>query len=904
MNNSTANIILSTKVNIPPLWRENVSRPRLIEILDQGLARKLLLVAAPAGYGKTTLLSDWVQQVTIPVAWLSLDQRDNDLTRFLTYVIAALQTIAEGFAAATLEGLHSSPAPQSESILTGLINEIALISDPMVLVLDDYHEIEYQPIHEAVSFLVEHLPPQMHIVLSSRIDPPLPLARWRGRGQLAELREAHLRFTTPETNEFFKRTMSLNLQQGDLEALASHTEGWIAGLQLAAISIKNRSDVSAFVAEFSGSHEFIVDYLTDEVLEKTPAALRDFLLQTSILSRLSGQLCDQVTGRQDGKATLEFLRANHLFLMPLDDERRWFRYHALFADLLRKRLLEAQPELVPALYLRASHWFDRNGDPEQAIQHAFAAKDYEKALAIIERIAEATLVRSEFRTFLKWMETIPPEMIRSRPRLLVYYASALLFSGDDPETVETLLNEAVKADESEEIQGEAAAMHAMIATLKGDVGRSIERSQHAIEALPAGNLFLRSLVIGNLCFAYISTGDVEAAGELFARAARDGEQAGNHMATVMALRRLAEIALLQGDLHRAWDICERGLRLAVYPSGKPLPVAGILMALQGDILREWNDLQSANEHIQIGIELVLRWSELAAIENYLYQARVKRSLGDAQGAQSAIDTARQISEKNRVSRVAPFIITLFQARLWLQLGKLSEVETWARNYQPFEDFLEGQGYNPKYHHHMLEIEGIAFARFHLAGGRWDRAFEILEPLHKAATELKRTGSLIEILILKAITSLKEGDNDRAMGSLERALSLAEPQGYMRMFIDEGQPMRDLLHLFLEEAHKRESSEPVSSLIKYVNQLLAALAAETVTRRVTREDASAGLTEPLSPRELEVLRFLGTSLTSTEIAGELFISPNTARFHIKNIYSKLGVHRRVDAVERARQLGLL
>jgi len=904
MKNSTAKIILSTKLNIPPLWRENVSRPRLIEILNQGLARGLILVAAPAGYGKTILLSEWTQRITLPVAWLSLDQRDNDLTRFLTYVIAALQTIAEGIAAATLEDLRSSPTLHLESILTGLINEIALISDPMVLVLDDYHEIEYQSIHEAVSFLVEHLPPQMHIVLSSRIDPPLPLARWRGRGQLAELREADLRFTLDETAEFFTGTMDLKLEQDDLEALASRTEGWIAGLQLAAISIKNRPDVSTFVAEFSGSHEFIVDYLTDEVLEKTPAALRDFLLQTSILSRLSGELCDQVTGRQDGRATLESLRGNHLFLNPLDDERRWFRYHALFADLLRKRLLEEQPELVPALHLRASHWFDQNGDPEQAIRHAIAAKDYQQALAIIERIAEGTLVRGEFRTFLNWMEAIPPEMTRSRPRLLVYYASGMLFSGGDPATVETMLHEAVKADESGEIAGEAAALHAMIATLKGDVGKSIERSQHAIEALPAGNLFLRSLVIGNLSVAYISTGDVESAGELFARAARDGEQAGNHMATVMALRRLAEIALLQGELHRAWDICERGLKLAVYPTGKPLPVAGILMALQGDILREWNDLQSANEHIQSGIELVLRWSELAAIENYLYQARVKRSLGDAQGAQSAIDMARQISEKNQVSRVAPFIISLFQARLWLQLGKQSDVETWARNYQPFKAFLDEHGYNPKYHHHMLEIEGIAFARFHLAGGRWDRALEILEPLHKAATELKRTGSLIEILILKAITFLKGGDIEQALGSLEEALSLAEPQGYIRVFIDEGQPMREMLTLFLGEVGKRDSSDMVSVSTKYVNQLLAALAAETVTRRVTREDVSAGLTEPLSARELEVLRLLPTSLTSTEIAGQLFISPNTARFHIKNIYSKLGAHRRADAVERAKGLGLL
>jgi LuxR family maltose regulon positive regulatory protein len=755
-----------------------------------------------------------------------------------------------------------------------------------------------------VSFLVEHLPSQMHVVISSRIDPPLPLARWRGRGQLAELREADLRFTADETDEFFRQSMNLRLEEKDLEILASHTEGWVAGLQLAGISLKNRSDKSAFIAEFSGSHEFIVDYLTDEVLEKTPKAMRDFLLQTSILKQFCAELCDEVTGLRDGRVTLENLRERHLFLMPLDNERRWFRYHALFADLLQKRLFEEQADIVPVLHQRAAHWFDQNENPEQAIHHALEAGDYEAALSIIERIVEKTLVRTEFATFLKWMDAIPAEMTRSRPRLLVFNASASLFSGGDPETVETMLHEASKADEGDEIAGEISAVRAFIATLKGDVEETIERAQYAIETLPEGNIFLRSLVIGNLSVAYIATGDVEKAADMFTNAAKAGEQAGNHLATVMALRRLAEMALLSGDLHRAWEICKRGLALAVYPSGKPIPVAGILMAVQGDILREWNELGAANELIQEGVELVLRWSELAAVEIYLYLARVKRSSGEAEGAQRAINTARQISKRNEASRMAPIIISLFQARLWLQLGKLAEVEKWEWEYQPFETYLKEYKFNPKYHHHMLEIEGIAFARLWMALGKLEKALEILEPLHKAAIDLKRYRSVLEILVLKAIAFLKGGEKRRAIQTLENALALAEPHGYMRMFLDEGEPMRELLTLVLGDVRKREISDLAGFTPKYVNQLLTTMTSEAVAKRETKQRTIPGMTESLSDRELEVLRYLATSLTSTEIAQELYVSPNTVRFHIKNIYSKLGVHQRAAAVERAKELGLI
>lgn len=893
-------VILRTKLNAPIIWRDFVSRQRLIKVLNEGLRSKLILVTAPAGYGKSTLLSEWTYQNNLPAAWLTLDEGDNDLNRFIAYITAALQTIHEGIGSIALEGLRSSPTPDLKSIISQLINEIDLVSDPFVLILDDYQVIEFQLIQDAVSFLVEHTPPQMHVVISSRIDPSLPLARMRGRGQLTELREADLRFTAHEATEFFSQTMNIKLEEVDMDALTSLTEGWIAGLQLAAISIKNSVDRSAFITEFSGSHEFIVDYLTDEVLDKTPAELKEFLLQTSILKEFSAELCDQVTGLQNGARCLEELRENHLFLMPLDNERHWFRYHSLFADLLQKRLLEEQADEIPFLHQRASNWFVQNEDLERAIYHALQAEDYEGALSIIEQTAEDTMGRSEFTIFLNWLHAIPAKMTRTRPRLLIFGATASLFSEGEPETVSAMLDDAVEADEGNDYVGEISAIRAIIATLKGDIEESIERSQNAVADLPEGNIFLRSLVIGNLSLAYISTGDIVSAAELFSKVAKSAEKAGNHMAAVMALRRLAEMALISGDLHRAWDICKRGLAIAVYPSGKPLPVAGVLLAVQGDIMREWNQLPEALELIRKGIELILSWSELAAVEIYLYLARIKRSMGDAEQAQAAINTARQISARNEASRIAPVIVNLFQARLWLQLGQLAEVEKWEKEYQPFTTYLEEQGYNPKYHHHLLEIEGITFARLRLAQGRWAEALNILEPLHQAAVNLKRRGRVIEILVLKAIASFKLLENEKAQDLLEGALSFAEPQGYLRMFIDEGEPLRELLTSLFEDVRRREESDSAGVSVEYLNQLLTALTTDSVARKI----AGQGEMEPFSDRELEVLRYLTTSLTSTEIAQELYISPNTVRFHIKNIYSKLGVNQRAAAVERARDLGLV
>jgi LuxR family maltose regulon positive regulatory protein len=900
----TPSAILKTKLNSPLIQTRLVPRPGLIKLLNEGLGRKLVLVTAPAGYGKTTVLGEWVQQKTFSAAWLSLDDSDNDLARFMTYVIAALQTVHEDLGSGTLAALRASPTPQPETILTQLINELITISTPTVLVLDDYQVIQLQPIHDAVGFLVEHLPPHIQVAIGSRIDPPLPIARWRGHGELAELREADLQFTLEEAGEFLSQAMSIELTEADLAVLAARTEGWIAGLQLAAVSLQGRPDRSAFIAAFSGSNEYIVDYLADEVLRRLPEAKRTFLLFTSILKRLTAGLCDAVTGQDTGRATLEQLRETHLFLVPLDADRRWFRYHALFADMLRKRLFEEQPDAVASLHRRAAQWFDRHGEPEQAIHHAVQARDYDLALAIIDRIAETVLERTEFTTFLKWMEVLPEEVARSRPRLRVFYAAALLFSGAGLDTVETILLEACEADESAELEGAASVVHGLIELLKGDVENSIGRSHHALDVLPEASRYFRGLVSGNLSVAYVASGDVEAARALFTEMVKEGEREGSYLSVVMTLRRLAEVSLTSGNLHQAWEVCERGLALSVDGQGRPLPVAGFLMAVQGDILRERNDLEAAKHLLQGGLALVLRWSELAALENYLYLARVQRSSGDGEAAQAAIDMADQIAKRTEMSRIPSLLVNLFQVRLWFYLGNLAAARQWERDYHTLAAFLDAQGFDPQYHHHFLEFEGITFARLRLAQGEWEKALKILAPLDQAAQTLKRHGSRIEILILQALALWRGGQPERALDALEAALLLAGPQGYVRLFIDEGEPMRALLITLLEKAREKSSRQPVSVSVDYGGQLLIALTAETTAGKITPEPTPGGLLDPLSDREQEVLRFLVTALTSTEIAQELYISPNTARYHIKNIYSKLGVHCRADAVERARTLGLL
>ncbi|MDX1436724.1 MAG: LuxR C-terminal-related transcriptional regulator, partial [Anaerolineales bacterium] len=807
---------------------------------------------------------------------------------------AGLETTVEAF-----EPVGGPTSHLLESSLTQLINDIETASEPIQLILDDYHLIKSETIHNALAYLINHMPSTMHLTLATRADPPLPLARLRAQGQLVELRAADLSFKHREAARFLAHLSGIMLSEEDVKALILKTEGWIAGLQLAAISLREHDDPEAFVKAFSGSHEYIVDYLTDEVLKGRPAEQRRFLLQTSILDQLIGPLCDAVTGQSGSRAMLESLAEANLFVLPLDNIREWYRYHALFKDLLMQRLNQSEPESVPYLHRRASQWFEANALPAMAVDHALQAEDYDQAVAVLESIAEETLIRTELSIFLKWVKAIPYELIRVRPQLCVFYASAALASGADPDTVLGILDDAVASRPDANILGEVAFIRSALAMLQGDVKTSITQSQKALEVLPEDNLFLRSLGISNLGMGYMLSGDVEAASAMFTRAAEKGEKSGSYMSSLMAMRPLAEVTILKGELQEAWAVCERGLRIARGKGGKPLPVAGIMMGLQAALLREWNELERARELAEAGLELEQGWSVLVAADDYITLARVRQSQGDARGAAEAMSKASQMAARAESSRFAPILISLHQARLWVLQGDRAALEGWEQAHVPLDARLNARGLDPSFHQHQLELEGLTVARVWLALDRAGEALDLLRPLLKNAKERRRFGSAVEILMLMALAHQGRGDDVRALASLSEALELAQPQGYVRMFIDEGEPMHRLLKGL------QEAGGPPDARTKYVNRLLAALVADMVPPVGPAAGGGVyGPDEPLSRRELEVLHLLATPLTSAEIAKELYISPNTARFHIKNIYSKLGVHSRAEAVEHAKQLGLI
>jgi LuxR family maltose regulon positive regulatory protein len=912
--------LLQTKLYIPPVRPELVPRPRLIGQLDAGLHRKLTLVSAPAGFGKTTLLSEWVGSCGRPVGWVSLDESDNDPARFLAYFVVALQTIETDIGEGVLSAFQAPQPPPMESLLTALVNDIAAIPDPFVLVLDDYHLITAQPIHDALTFLLDHLPPQMHLVIASRADPPLAVARLRGRGQLTELRQTDLRFTPDEAAAFLNQVMGLELSADDVAALASRTEGWIAGLQMAAVSMQGQEDIASFVHAFTGSDRYVLDYLVEEVLQRQPNSVQTFLLQTAILDRLTGSLCDAVMdwrlevggwkweGDQrptanlqpptSSQQVLEYLEHANLFIVPLDNERQWYRYHRLFADLLRQRLHQAQPDLVPTLHHRASTWHEQNGLMATAIDHALSAGDLERAARLIEQTAEATLMRSEIATFLSWMEMLPDELVRARPLLCVFHSGALLWGSRPLDTIEARLQDAVEADPDGSISGEVAAIRALLAAHQGDVRRSTELSHRALELLPEESLFLRSVVAGSLGLAYLWSDDVVAATQTFDELARIGQETGNVMLTVMALRRLARLRRMQGQLHEARALYEQALELAVDRQGRPLPIAGIALIGLGELWREWNDLEAAMRDLTEGIELTSQWSEAGTVEGYIRVARVRQAQGDKDGAREAIQKAQQLALKTDTTEVDDLSVALHQARLWVAQGNLEVALRWVeeRGLDRDVDSAELKESDDLLNYHLRKYEHVVLARLLMAQDRPDEARALLEPLLPRIEQQGRIGMVIEIHVLRTLALQAQSDVAQAMTALERALSLAEPGGYVRIFVDEGPPMARLL---CQAAARGIAPE-------YTGRLLAAFPDSEFEPAVSSktQKLKPQMVEPLSERELEVLQLIAEGFSNREIAQKLFLSVSTVKVHTYNIYSKLGVHSRTQAVAKARALGVL
>jgi LuxR family maltose regulon positive regulatory protein len=920
---SMQSALLATKLFVPHARPELVRRPRLIERLNEGprSGRKLTLISAPAGFGKTTLVSDWVDnlrsvlanesQIEYGIAWLSLDEGDNDPARFLAYIVAALHRV-EGIEATLGEGalgmLQSPQPPPTEAVLTSLINEVAAIPDRIVLVLDDYHSIDSSPVDDALTFLLEHLPAQLHLVIATRDDPQLPLARLRVSDQLTELRAADLRFSNSETAEFLNQVMGLTLSAEDVAALETRTEGWIAGLQLAGISIRGHQDASSFIQSFTGSHHMVLDYLVEEVLEQQSESVQTFLLQTAVLDRMTGSLCDALTGHDNGKVTLEMLGHANLFIIPLDEERRWYRYHHLFADLLRQRLRQTQPDWAPTLHCQASEWYEQNGFPDEAIDHALRAGDFERAARLIEEIVDMIWQRGEHTKLRHWLAGLPVELVQSRPYLCIFHAWDLFISGQQ-DAAEQSLQSAEQALEAStdhatetsptagdqsldtrrmKIQGRVAAIRAYLAFYRGDVQETNKCVHQALEYLPMQDMSWRSTAMVALGDAYSIAGDLSSAYQVRSEALEASKAAGNIYMVLVASMKLAITMRWQGRLERVIKICQQQLQLANDSGLSQTYVVGWLLAIWGEALAELNDLDGAFHQAVKGVELTERGGDVGTMGwSYLCLMRILFSRGDITGVEEVIHRIDNYAREHFVPQWISHRMAAWQARIWLAETKLDAASQWMG-----DRGLDADGEFT----FRNEREYIVLARILMAQGRLDEAIGLLQRLLEAAETSGHTTRAIEILLLQALAFQARDDTGQAMHTLERALTLAEPGGFIRIFVDEGPPMARLLY----EALSRETAPD------YVGRLLSAFPTNepAQTDSAPTQIPGAEMVEPLSERELEVLQLIAEGLTNPDIASRLFLALNTVKVHTRNIYGKLGVNNRTQAVTRARTLGIL
>jgi LuxR family maltose regulon positive regulatory protein len=901
--------LVSTKLR-PSQARPNlVARPRLIAKLEREAGRKLTLISAPAGFGKTTLLLEWLKSREVdgsPVAWFSLHERDNDPTRFLSYLAATLGTVQEGIGEGILSALRSPEPPRIEVIMAALINELTALPGELAIVLDDYHVIDSEPVHEVLCFLLEHLPPNVHLVISSRIDPPLPLSRLRARNQMIELGAAELSFTSEETATFLNSVMGLDLSAEDVAILEERTEGWIAGLQLAALSMRDRKDILGFLQAFSGSHRDVLDYLAEEVLERQPGRVREFLLETSIADYLTGALCDALTGRSDGQEMLERLEKDNLFVVALDEERRWYRYHHLFRDFLRTRLKRESPERISELHCRAAVWYEQNGLISEAVGHALAAEDYERAADLVEQVLGEMWSRGEVLTLLGWLESLPEEAKRHRPRLLLEHATALMVVGRLDE-VEPLLREAehaVGGSRADSVghqvdTGEAHRRYVLgyVATIRawrtarlGDPQGAIELARQALTLLPKQETRSRNIAAFSLAGAYQDAGDLAAASAVFAEISERGLAAGNDYMALGAMGHQAELQMAQGRLREAEVILRRALQLAVERGGASLHATGEVHVAMGQLSYEWNDLDSAAHQLKEGMELARRINRFdTLIDAYIALSRVQRVRGDVEGALEAAQEADRLAHRSGVGEEI-VKAAVWKARLHLTMG---DQATAAFEHQRAAGVSGGVPVS------VRDTERIGLARLLVAREEHNEALAILVRMREAAEVGGKTGEAIEILALEAVALRAKGEKEQAVGTLARALALAEPEGYVRTFADEGPPMAVLLSEVLDAKQRGRLTPDVPAY--YLRKLSAALERDASSAAAP---ASVELREPLSERELEVLALVSAGRTNQEIANELFVAKSTVKTHIKNIYGKLDVRNRTQAVSRAGELNLL
>ena len=909
---SGQDVLLATKLHVPRPQPGFVPRPRLVEALGEGLARGRVLVCAPAGFGKTALLADWARGDGRPVAWLGLDAGDSDPVRFWRYAVAALDRARPGLA-----GRVGPPPPRSsDGLVTALINELAADPGPdeVLLVLDDYHLVNSGPVHESVAFLLENLPPGLRVVVSSRADPPLPLARLRARGQLAELRAADLRFTSEEAAALLGEAAGPGLPGTAVTALVARTEGWAAGLQLAALSLQGHTDAAGFVAAFSGSHRFVLDYLADEILDSQAGPVRAFLLETSVLERLSGELCDAVTGRAGSQAMLQDIERAGLFLVPLDEVRGWWRYHQLFADLLRARLQAEQPGRMAALHRAAAAWCDEHDLADDAVRHALAAGDAAWAARLVERNVEALLGRSEGATLRRWLSALPAESVRDRPRLCLAQAYGAA-QGFQLEALEALLDDAERAyavsgDEPYEPslgrpQGDSvlanvpagiAFLRASLARLRGNADLAADYDRQALAQLGEDDWLLRSFVRWNLAVVDWLHGRLGPAERGLAEVLAERRAAGEAFGGFLPMRArhdLGEVQRAQGNL----DAAAATYRQALDTAGESSQAALMGPAHVGlaQVLYERDELTAALDHATRGVTLCQQLAFTAALATGLaVVARIRHAQGDAAGAREAMGEAGRIG-------LSPQVITLFnpvpshRARLLLAQGDVHAAAQWTTAAGLSPDDEPNYPQEPAY---------LVLARVLLARNDPVPALALLQRLLDAAASQGRTGSIIEIQALRALALAAHGDHASALGTLAEALTLACPQGYVRVLADEGAPMRVLL---AQLSAARRGQQHAARRIDpgYLAALLRACGQAGAAPPPGRAAAAPpGLAEPLTDRELDVLRLIAAGKSNQRIAHDLFVALDTVKTHVTHILGKLGAANRTEAAARARQLGLI
>jgi LuxR family maltose regulon positive regulatory protein len=900
--------LLATKVNLPRTRPDRLARSRLFQRLDEGMGRPLVLVCTPAGFGKTTLLADWAADATLPVGWLSLDPDDNEPMRFWRYVVAALDRVVGGLGEQIVPLLSPGSGTSTHGVVTALINRLQAQPDEFGLVLDDYHLIDEAAIHDSLGFLLSHLPPRLHLIIASRSDPPLPVARLRASGQLAELRAADLRFTPQEAAAFLRAVWKLDLPPEAVAALEARTEGWAVGLQLAALSLQGRPDPDAFLDAFAGTHRYVLDYLSEEVFGRLRDQVRRFLLQTSVLERLSGPLCDAVTGDSDGQGMLEELERANLFLVSLDEERRWWRLHHLFADLLRARMLQAKPDLVPELHRRAAGWCEQHGLIDEAIRHALAAGDTTWTTRLVEEHLGETLRLGESVALARWLSLLPNDTMRARPGLCLAKAMTEL-NLDHLEEAERLLAHAERAfdhhgREPPELQiptygGMVAQVPAAIALLRAELAydradpdavAAFARAAlaHMADHEHGPRLFARSLLVG----ADWMTGRVVDTEPAFAQLLAEGRAAPAAYPVLRTCFMLGLVQQAQGKLGAALRTYREGLRLATEGDWFSVYHAGEAHVGIAQVLYQRNQLDEAHQHATQGVEFCRQVIELTELDIALVAlAWVRQAMGDPDGALEAMEEACRTYARPDVVALA-YPAWSERARLLLALGRVDEAARWTRE-QGLTDQDEVS--------YLREGDHLVLARVLLAQAQPDRALGLLERLDALAASQGRTGSLIQIRALRALALQAADEHHGALTLLAETLALAAPEGHVRIFADEGPPMAALLRSLL--GTRRRARAAAGAGTEHLHRVIQAFQPATAPAGSTAR-TGLGLIEPLTDRELEVLRLLAAGRRNRDIAAELVVTLETVKKHTSHIFDKLGAANRTEAVAHARRLGLI